>query len=280
MPEVTSHIAGPDAVRKLVRGRQGFIFDLDGTLYRGDRLIAGADEAVRGLRGLGKRLAFVSNKPIGTREDYAAKLNRLGITCSTDEVINSPLVLARYLQKHRPGAKCFPVAEEPVIKELLAHGLRISDDPKEIEVVVVAFDRTFDYRKLNIAYRASLHGADLIATNPDRTCPMPDYDLPDAACMIAAIEACTQRKVEPIVGKPSEIMLREGLEILGLTAPQCAMVGDRPETDMLMARRAGLAAILVLTGVTKAEDLAALPVAADYVLNSVADIADACASGA
>jgi HAD superfamily hydrolase (TIGR01450 family) len=276
MAKATCRTASKEAVRRLVQSTQGFIFDLDGTLYRGDQLIPRADEAVRCLRGLGKRLAFVSNKPIGTREEYAAKLNRLGIGCSVDEVINSPLVLARYLQKHRPGAKCFPVAEEPVIKELLAHGLRLSEDPKEIEVVVVAFDRTFDYRKLNIAYRASLHGAELIATNPDRTCPMPDYDLPDAACMIAAIEACTQRKVEPIVGKPSEIMLREGLEILGLKASQCAMVGDRPETDMLMARRAGLVGVLVLTGVTSAGDLGSLPAEPDYVLNSVADIASAC----
>jgi len=276
MTKAVRRTASKEAVRKLVQSTQGFIFDLDGTLYRGDQLIPGADEAVRCLRGLGKRLAFVSNKPIGTREEYAAKLNRLGIACSVDEVINSPLVLARYLQKHRPGAKCFPVAEEPVIKELLAHGLRISEDPKEIEVVVVAFDRTFDYRKLNIAYRASLHGAELIATNPDRTCPMPDYDLPDAACMIAAIEACTLRKVRPIVGKPSAIMLREGLEILGLKAGQCAMVGDRLETDMLMARRAGLAGVLVLTGVTSAADLASLRVKPDYVLRSVADIAAAC----
>jgi phosphoglycolate/pyridoxal phosphate phosphatase family enzyme len=272
--------ADKEAVRRLVRTMQGFIFDLDGTLYVGEQLIPRADEAVRRLRALRKKVAFVSNKPIGTREEYAAKLERLGVACSLDEVINSPLVLARYLQKHRPGARCFPVAEQPVIKELLDHGLRISEDPKEIDVVVVAFDRTFDYRKLNIAYRASLHGADLIATNPDRTCPMPDYDLPDAACMIAAIEACTQRKVEPIVGKPSEIMLREAMDIIGLEPTECAMVGDRPETDMLMARRAGLTAVLVLTGVTSAEDLGALPVEPDYVLDSVADIAEACVAEA
>ncbi len=277
MNETQTDIAQKRAVRKLVETMEGFIFDLDGTLYVGDRLIPGADSAVASLRGLGKKVAFVSNKPIGTRQEYAAKLNRLGVACSADEVINSPLVLARYLQKRRPGARCFPVAEQPVITELLAHGLRLSADPREIDVVVVAFDRTFDYRKLNIAYRAALHGAELIATNPDRTCPMPGYDLPDAACMIAAIEACTGRKVEPIVGKPSDMMLREGLEIVGLEARQCAMVGDRPETDMAMAHKAGLTAVLVLTGVTSAEDLECLPVGPDYVLSSVAEIADACA---
>ena len=193
-----------------------------------------------------------------------------------DELLNSALVVARYLQKRRPGARCFPVAEPPVIEELLDHGLRISEEPEEIDVVVVAFDRTFDYRKLNIAYRAALHGADLIATNPDRTCPMPGYDLPDAACMIAAIEACTLRKVEPIVGKPSKIMLQEALDLIGLEAGECAMLGDRPETDMQMAHDAGLTGVLVLTGVTGPDDLAALPVQPDCVLRSVQDLADAC----
>jgi phosphoglycolate/pyridoxal phosphate phosphatase family enzyme len=270
-------IARRDEVRALVNSLEGFIFDLDGTLYVGEQLIPQADEAVARLRAAGKKVAFVSNKPIGTRQEYASKLNRLGIPCDVDEVINSPLVLARYLAKRRPGAKCFAIGEQPVIKELLDHGMQLSEDPKEIEVVVVAFDRTFDYRKLNIAYRASLHRAELIATNPDRTCPMPDYDLPDAACMIAAVEACTGRRVEPIVGKPSEIMLREGLDLLGLEAQQCAMTGDRPETDILMARRAGLTGVLVLTGVTSPQDLDSLPVEPDYVLGSVAEIAQACA---
>ncbi len=267
---------GADAARVLIEETAGFIFDLDGTLYVGEERIPGAAEAVGALRELGRKVAFVSNKPIGTREQYAEKLNRLGIPCEVDEVINSALVLARYLSREKPAARCFPVAEQPVVKELLDHGLRISEDPEQIDVVVVAFDRTFDYRKLNIAYRASLHGADLIATNPDRTCPMPGYDLPDAACMIAAIEACTRRKVEPIVGKPSQIMLREALDIIGLEAAECAMVGDRPETDVLMARRAGLKAVLVLSGVTAADELGALEVQPDYVLDSVARIAEGC----
>ncbi len=267
----TSHT---DRLRRLVERTKGFIFDLDGTLYLGDHLLPGAAEALSGLRAAGKKVAFVSNKPIGTRQEYAEKLNRLGIPCSIDEVINSSLVAARWLQKHHPGAKCFPVAEPPVVNDLLAHGLHISEDPEQIDVVVVSFDRTFEYRKLEIAYRAALHGAALMATNPDRTCPMPGYNLPDAACMIAAIEACTERKVEPIVGKPSPIMLQEALDILGLEAPDCAMVGDRLETDMKMARDAGLEAILVLSGVAKVEDVERLGVEPDVVLSGVGDIAD------
>jgi arabinose operon protein AraL len=268
--------AGPQAVRALVRTTRGFVFDLDGTIYLGGSLLDGAREATQGLRRLGKKLAFVSNKPIGSRDEYARKLKRLGVPCSRSEVVNSSLVLARYLRRSHPGARCFPVAEPPVVKDLLAHGLSICDDPAAIDLVVVSFDRTFDYRKLNIAYQAVLHGAGIVATNPDRTCPMPGYDLPDAACMIAAIEACTGVRVSLIAGKPSEIMLREVLDMLDLPPGACAMVGDRAETDMAMARRAGLVAVLVMTGVTSPEDLGSLAVRPDYVIASVADIARAC----
>jgi len=268
-------ISTPDQLRPMVQEMQGFIFDLDGTLYLGDELLPGAADCVARLRAADKKVAFVSNKPIGRRGEFAAKLDKLGIPCRTEDVINSALVVARYLEHVRPGARCFPVAEPPVIEELLAHGLTICEDPEEIEVVVVSFDRTFDYRKLDIAYRAALHGADLIATNPDRTCPMPGYDLPDAACMIAAIEACTERKVEPIVGKPSGIMLKESLDLLGLDAAHCAMVGDRPETDILMAHKAQMTGILVLTGVATAAAAAALPERPDYIIESVATLAEA-----
>ena len=265
-------IPGASELRELVHRKQGFIFDLDGTIYLGEQLIPGAAEAVNGLRRKGKRLAFLSNKPIALREDYAKKLNRLGIPCCVEEVINSSLVLARYLQKTRPGARVYPVAEAPVIKDLERHGLEICEDPERIEVVAVSWDRGFNYEKLNIAYKAALRGAALVGTNPDRTCPMPGYRLPDAACMIAAIEACTERKVDPIVGKPSKIMLQEVLDILRLEPEDCVLFGDRPDTDIVMAARSGITGVLVLTGVTAREDVERLPVKPDLVLESVAEL--------
>jgi arabinose operon protein AraL len=224
------------------------------------------------LRKRGNKVVFLSNKPIATREAYAAKLNRLGITCANEDVVNSSLVLARYLSRTRPGARVLPIAEQPVIDDLKRHGLLIVSDPAETDVVVVSWDRGFNYEKLNAAYRAVLNGAELVGTNPDRTCPMPGYALPDAACMIAAVEACTGRQVDPIVGKPSPIMLREALDVLGLGANECAMFGDRIETDIQMAKRAGLTSVLVLTGVTTAHDLPSASAKPDHILNSVADL--------
>ena len=273
MPENTPHpTAGRREIQHLVESHRGFIFDLDGTVYLGDELIPGAADVIARLRASGRKTAFLSNKPIARREEYARKLNKLGIPCEVEEVINSSLVLARYLQRTHPGASVYPVAEKPVIDELREHGLRITDRPSDVDVVVVSWDRNFTYAKLKTAYNAAIRGAALVGTNPDRTCPMPGYRLPDAACMIAAVQACTQRKVDPIVGKPSKIMLREVLGILDLQAGECAMFGDRPETDMLMAKNAGLTAVLVLTGVTGRDDLPHLDVQPDLTLESIADL--------
>ncbi len=256
---------------KIFKQAKGFIFDLDGTLYLGDSLINGAERVVKKLRKSGRKVAFVSNKPIARRSTYAEKLRKLGIDCEESDVINSSLVLAQFIAANYPEHTVFPVAEQPVIDDLTELGIEVTEDPDTAQIVVVSWDRRFDYQKLHKAYKAAIQGALLIGTNPDRTCPMPDGDLPDAACMIAAVEACTERKVDPIVGKPSEIMLDEALKLVGLRADECVMVGDRVETDILMASRAGLLSVLVLSGVTKKEDLKHIAVKPDAVAESVKD---------
>ncbi|MBI3454602.1 MAG: HAD-IIA family hydrolase [Candidatus Rokubacteria bacterium] len=248
---------------------RGFIFDLDGTVYLGERLLTGAKAAIGALRDAGRRVCFLSNKPIASREEYAAKLRRLGVPAEVDEVINSSYVLARYLAREAPGARCYVIGEPPLVAELTRAGLRPVDGP-QADYVVVAFDRTFDYRKLTIALQAvKRHGARLIGTNPDRTCPVEEGEIPDAAGMIGAVEGVTGRRVDPVVGKPSPIMLEVALERLGLEARECAIVGDRLETDIAMGRAAGLATILVLTGITPAGDPAIARWSPDHVIGSL-----------
>jgi ribonucleotide monophosphatase NagD (HAD superfamily) len=137
---------------------------------------------------------------------------------------------------------------------MAAAGFGLTDQPGAADVVVVSFDRTFDYAKLLAAYRAvRLHGARLVATNPDPYCPTPDGGLPDCAAMLAAVEACTGATAEAIVGKPSRQMAAAVLDRLGTGAAGAAgaaMVGDRLATDMAMARGAGMTGVLVLTGAT------------------------------
>jgi HAD superfamily hydrolase (TIGR01450 family) len=252
--------------------QRGWLFDLDGTVYRGEALVPGARETILALREAGRRVAFLSNKPLQTRADYATKLTRLGIPTGTDEVISASLVLARHLQQLDPGAPVFVIGEPPLLAELVAHGFEVRSDHR-VRWVVIAFDRTFDYAKLNTALQAVRRsGARLIATNPDRTCPTEDGEIPDCAGMIAAVEAVTGQTVEVIVGKPSPLILDSALTTLGVTAGDCVMVGDRLETDIIMGQRRGLVTVLVLSGVTRADDPRIAEITPDAVIGSIREL--------
>jgi arabinose operon protein AraL len=250
---------------------RGWLIDLDGTVYLGERLIPGADRAIAALRAGGRRVAFLSNKPLETRADYAQKLTRLGIPADADDVINSSLVLARHLRALDPGAPVYVIGEPPMLAEMRAHGFEVRDDER-VRWVVIAFDRTFTYAKLNVALQASRCGARLIATNPDRTCPVEGGEIPDCAGMIAAVEAVTGQTVEAVVGKPSPIILEVALAALGVPASQSVIVGDRIETDVTMGKRLGLSTILVLSGVTRPEDPRIAALAPDHVLRSIEEL--------
>jgi HAD superfamily hydrolase (TIGR01450 family) len=202
------------------------------------------------------------------------KLTRLGIPTDPTEVINSTLVMTNTLKKQAPEAKLFVVGEAPFKDELRKAGFTITEEPGEIDYVVVAFDRTFDYRKLNIAFQAIKLGAHFVATNPDRTCPVEGGEIPDCAAMIAAIEAVTQKKVELIVGKPSPLIIQTALEAMGLAPGECILIGDRLETDIKMGIDSGIATGLVLTGVTSEQTLKASPVQPDFVFRTIADVKD------
>ncbi len=251
---------------------RGIISDLDGTVYRGEKAIPGAPEAIRLLRKRGVRVVFVSNKPLQRREAYAEKLTRLGIPTRPEEVVNSSLVMARYLAREMPGATVFAIGEPPLLEELAAAGIRFSEDPSEIEAVIASFDRTFDYRKLNIAFQALKRGARFLATNADASCPVEGGEIPDAGAVIGALKGCTGRDVELVAGKPSRLMVQTALEVLGLPPERCLVVGDRLETDILMGKEAGMTTALVLTGVTDIRSLAESPVKPDYVLGSIRDL--------
>jgi phosphoglycolate/pyridoxal phosphate phosphatase family enzyme len=250
----------------------GYVFDLDGTVYLGDALLPGAKRTIEGLRAAGCRLAFLSNKPLETRADYAAKLTRLGVPTRPEEVINSSWVMTRWLAQEAPGAALFVVGERPLLDELQAAGFRLTERPGEIEFVVASFDRSFDYHKLQVAFDALRAGARFVATNADCYCPVPGGGLPDAGAVIGAIEGCTGRAVEVVVGKPSPITVRAILDHLQLPPASCLMVGDRLETDIRMGQRAGMTTAVVLTGVTTPELLASSEIQPDYVLQRLDEL--------
>jgi NagD protein len=250
---------------------RGVILDLDGTVYLGARLIPGADGVIASLRHQGYSVVFVTNA-LQSRREHAAKLNRLNIPADPDDVIHAPLVLTRYLHRHMPGASVFAIGEPPLLEELSAAQFRLSEDPAEIDVVVASFDPAFDYRKLTIAFQALRRGARFLATNADATCPVEGGEIPDAAAVIGALEGCSRRKLEQVVGKPSLLVAEAALERLGLAPADCLVVGDSLDVDIAMGHRAGLATALVLTGVSRRADLDGASVQPHYVLESIADL--------
>jgi arabinose operon protein AraL len=250
----------------------GYIFDLDGTVYLGDALLPSAGETLKELRTRGVRTIYISNNPTHPREEYAAKLTRLGVPTSVEDILTSTLVMVDFLKRRMPGARLFVVGEEPLCAELRRGGFELTEQAHNVDAVIASFDRTFVYRKLQIAFDAIRAGARFFATNPDRYCPVPTGGEPDCAAIIAAIEACTDTQVEAVVGKPSHYMIEAALNLTGLPAGDCLMTGDRLETDVLMGLNAGMSAALMLTGATPESALTGSSIRPTYVLRKLADL--------
>ena len=250
------HMVEPEMPERLY---EGYVFDLDGTIYLGDELLPGAKRLILKLRELGKRVIFLSNNATKDPKMYAEKLGKLGLKTPDSEIVNTVVTMTEWLLLNHPDATVFPISEEPLKNALSEAGIRISEDPEEIDIVIASYDRGFEYRKLQIAFDAIwfYRRAILVTTNPDRYCPFPGgRGQPDAAAIVAAIEACTGTTCRVNVGKPDSIMLETIMDVIGLEVKECVMSGDRLYTEIRMANDAGMPSAVVLTGETTEDDLA------------------------
>jgi len=253
----------------------GYVFDCDGTVYLGDTPLRGAVETIAEVRARGARTLFLTNNPTRLQSDYADRLTTMGIPTSSADVVSSIDALVAYLAREQPRPRLLVIGEALLEGVLREAGFDVSGPAPD--VVVVSFDRTFDYAKLKRALDAVNGGARIVATNPDRYCPSPDGGLPDCAAMLAAVEACTGARAEAIVGKPSTHMADVVRRRLGVPPGDAVLVGDRLETDMLMARKLGMDFALVLTGATAADDVPEGDSAPDHVLTTLLDLLPAAA---
>lgn len=226
-----------------------FIFDLDGTIYRGEHLIENAGTTINTIKGSGNRLIFVSNKTTETIEDYYLLLTGFGLNISKDEIVNSTLVLKKYLSQNCRGKEFFAIGEEKFVDEIIEAGLKYSTNPQEIKLVLVTLDRTFNYEKLEIAARAIENGASFFAANIDDTCPVDNGEVLDAGSTISALEKRTHRKLEMHFGKPSDFMIKEISYRFNGDLSKTLLIGDRIETDIKMGITMGIDTALVKTGV-------------------------------
>ena len=242
---------------------EAFLLDLDGVVYRGSAGIPGAAEAIAGLRERGRRVVFLTNNSARTPEQVAGKLAGMGVEAAPGDVVTSAQAAASLVAAEMPGASAFVVGEEGVTAALAAEGLRVAETgASKVDAVVVGWDRAADYDKLRDAAVHVLRGARFVATNTDASYPAPGGELwPGAGALVAAIETATGRRAES-AGKPEGALFETALARAGTR--DTLVVGDRIETDIAGAERAGLDALLVLSGAAGRADLldgGALPVA-------------------
>ncbi|UJF32185.1 HAD-IIA family hydrolase [Paenibacillus hexagrammi] len=252
---------------------KGYMFDLDGTIYAGNRLLPGVASALQLLRQRGKPLLFVTNTTIRTAESVKQRLEELGVVCGDDEVMTALCVSGMYFREHEPIARIFMIGEAAMKQELDRCGVETTEDALRATHVLVGLDRQFTYEKLTQGMRALRNGAQLIAANPDPFCPMDDGAIPDTWSLVKALETASLRQTAKVIGKPSAYYARKALERMGLAPQDCLMVGDRMETDIRFGHMNGMHTAFVLTGADSIEDIPSSGIEPDYVLASLSELA-------
>lgn len=258
---------------------QGFVFDVDGVLCRGEDPVPRAPEGIERLRRGGKSVIFISNNSTKSREDYNKKFTRLGLPVTGADLVLSTYATAQYVAGEHPQAKVYMVGASGLRKELKLAGLELVDDPFQAEYVVVGSPFAGSGRiteenadRITGALRALYHaGAKFVATNPDRIFPAEDGVVPGTGAIIGALSYMVDRKPDAVIGKPSEYIVQIALGRLGLAATECAIVGDM-DTDMLAGKRIGMTTVFVRSGAMTEEKLRSLGIEPDFTFDSVIDL--------
>jgi 4-nitrophenyl phosphatase len=252
---------------------RALIIDMDGVLWEGDRPMPGLVEFFDTLRARQIRFVLATNNASQTPEQYLAKLRRLGVSATRDEVIGSGLAAALYLKHNAPaGAKVFAIGEDGVRQALLENGFRLAElYETDAEYVICGLDRGLSWDKLATATLNIRGGATFIGTNPDTTLPTESGLTHGNGAILAALQAATG-VVPTIIGKPEPIMYQLAMERLQVPAAETAALGDRLDTDILGAVRAGIHSILVLSGISSREQLADLDYAPTWVMEDIREV--------
>ncbi|WP_337872439.1 HAD-IIA family hydrolase [Ignavibacterium sp.] len=258
---------------KLYHKYSYFIFDLDGTIYRGYKIIERAAETINHLTEIGKKIIFVSNKTTDTAHDYFIFLRKSGFEIQENQILTSTIVLKNYLSENFKKKNFFAIGEKKFLDEMSQINLSYSEDESDIQIVIITLDRTFNYEKLEIAARAIENGAKFFAANIDDTCPVESGEVLDAGSIISALEKRTKRRLELHFGKPSEFMIGEIRKRLNFENDKTLIIGDRLETDIAMGKIMSVDTALVSTGVRNSLN-GNHNLHPTYQLNSIADLID------
>lgn len=246
------------------------ILDLHGTVYRGDRLLDGAEAGLSTLAGAGLDRLLFSNNPTRTPEAFVAELAELGVDANPEEVLTAGVVTVEYLRANHADDPVYPIAERGLVDQL--REFELVEDPSRAAVLVASIDRSFSYDRLTAALRAVEAGATFLGTDPDPTIPVGPEPAPGSGAIIGAIAATVGRGPDAIMGKPAAPAARAALDRLDAAPGDCLVVGDRLDTDVALGDRIGATTVLVETGIHDRGDVAGADHDPDFVVDSLAGI--------
>ncbi len=250
------------------RGRH-YIIDMDGVIYRGKKMIPGADRFVSQLEALGRKYLFLTNSSDSTPVDLQKRLSVMGIQVGVERFYTSALATAAFLDAQEPRGKAFVIGEKGLKEALSEVGYVITD--KDPDYVVLGETRNYDFYQIATAIRLIDEGVRFIATNPDVTGPFNGGIVPACGAFAALIEKATDRKPY-FIGKPNPLIIRKALRTLDVHSTETAIIGDRMDTDIVSGTESGMETLLVLTGVTNREDLIKYSYRPNFIFDSIAEV--------
>jgi NagD protein len=253
----------------ILNDKKGIICDMDGVLYHGGKLLEGVKDFVDWLYNENKNFVFLTNSSWNTPKEFQQKLNRMGIDVDEKHFYTAALATASFIKSQNEHASAYVIGEHGLLNALYDAGVTISD--VEPDYVIVGESESYGYENIIKAVKHVNNGAKLIGTCSDLTAPYEGGILPACRSLIAPIEYAT-RKSAYFIGKPNPLMMRTALRMLDVHSKDTAIIGDRMDTDIIAGIETGMDTVLVLSGVTKKEDIDRFPYAPKIILDGVGDI--------
>lgn len=255
-----------------IQAYDAYCFDLDGTIYVGDQVLPGVLNTITYLQQQGKHIFFITNSPTQTRQDVVEKLLRFGIHITAHQVVTTAYLTAQYVVEHMPTSISYIVGEAAISKEFQYEQLQLTADPLRATHVIIGLDRQITFEKLNNAMVAARNGAQLIVTNPDQVCPVPNGFQLDTMAIAKAVEIASDSQIDVIIGKPSSYFAQHIMRLLDVRKENYLIIGDRLDTDILLGTQAGIDTCFVLTGASTADQLKSIPHKPKYIMRTMQEL--------
>ena len=257
---------------QILASKKLFLFDMDGTLYLGDRLFDFTKPLLREIRRIGGKYLFMTNNSSKSVADYIKKLEKLGISSTREDFITSSQATAYYLHKHHQGQRLYVCGTESLKEELRGEGFEVTEKVEDTDCIVMGFDTELTFQKLHdVSYLLLTRELPYIATNPDLVCPTEFGSVPDCGSVCQMIFNATGKR-PVVIGKPSPLMPQLAMDRLGYGKEETCVIGDRIYTDVKSGLNAGITGILVMSGETTPEILAQSQDKPHLVLESAKEI--------